>query len=71
VASRPDPKALRKIVSHRSLLNGDEKGVAFDLGALRSQPIQEDLDYGGVRLRATASSSSAFRATAVRFGHIG
>jgi hypothetical protein len=48
-----------------------DDGVAFDLGALRSQPIQEDLDYGGVRLRATASSSSAFRATAVRFGHIG
>jgi predicted nucleotidyltransferase component of viral defense system len=36
-----------------------DDGVAFDLGALRSQPIREELDYGGVRLRGTASLAGA------------
>ncbi|HEY0686298.1 MAG TPA: nucleotidyl transferase AbiEii/AbiGii toxin family protein [Steroidobacter sp.] len=36
-----------------------EDGVTFDGAALRASPIREDLEYGGVRLRTTATLARA------------
>jgi predicted nucleotidyltransferase component of viral defense system len=36
-----------------------EDGVTFDLGALRIEPIREELEYGGSRLRTTAALAGA------------
>ena len=45
-----------------------DDGVAFDLDALRVGPIREELEYGGVRLRGTASLSGARIAVVVDIG---
>jgi hypothetical protein len=36
-----------------------EDGVEFDGGALRTEPIREELDYGGLRLRTAATLAAA------------
>ena len=46
---------------------GDD-GVAFDLDALRAGPIREEIEYGGVRLRGTASLAGAHIAVVVDIG---
>ena len=46
---------------------GDD-GVAFDLDALQVGQIREELEYGGVRLRGTASLSGARIAVVVDIG---
>lgn len=46
---------------------GDD-GVAFDLDALQVAPIREELEYGGVRLRSTASLAGARIAVVVDIG---
>jgi hypothetical protein len=43
-------------------------GVSFDLEALRAGRIREELDYGGVRLRTTATVSGARIAVAIDIG---
>ena len=45
-----------------------DDGVAFDLGALQVGLIREELEYGGVRLRGTASLSGARIAVVVDIG---
>jgi predicted nucleotidyltransferase component of viral defense system len=45
-----------------------EDGVAFDLEALRAGLIREELEYGGVRLRMTATVSGARIAVVVDIG---
>lgn len=46
---------------------GDD-GVAFDLDALQAGPIREEIEYGGVRLRGTASLDGAHIAVVVDIG---
>lgn len=46
---------------------GDD-GVAFDLDELRAGPIREEIEYGGVRLRGTASLAGAHIAVVVDIG---
>jgi Nucleotidyl transferase AbiEii toxin, Type IV TA system len=36
-----------------------DDGIKFDGGALRADPIREQLEYGGLRLRTTAALASA------------
>jgi len=38
---------------------GADDGVTFDIGALRIEPIREELEYGGSRLRTTAALAGA------------
>lgn len=46
-------------VFHEVLAITADDGVAFDLAALRLDPIREEQEYGGVRLRTTATVSGA------------
>jgi predicted nucleotidyltransferase component of viral defense system len=45
-----------------------DDGVVFDLAALRIDPIREEQEYGGVRLRTTATVSGARIAVVVDVG---
>jgi predicted nucleotidyltransferase component of viral defense system len=54
----PSPDAM--IAAFREILAADvADGVKFDLDALRVDRIREELEYGGLRLRTTASISGA------------
>lgn len=54
----PDPDAM--IAVFREILAADvADGVDFDSNALRVDQIREELEYGGLRLRTTASISGA------------
>lgn len=54
----PSPDAM--IAAFREILAADvADGVEFDLDALRVDRIREELEYGGLRLRTTASISGA------------
>ena len=54
----PDPEAM--LTAFRDILRkpGDD-GVVFDVNALRIDRIREEQEYGGLRLRTTASISGA------------
>lgn len=54
----PEPEAM--LATFRDVLSlKDDDGVEFDAGALRVDRIREELEYGGLRLRTTASISGA------------
>jgi len=54
----PGPEAM--LATFREILmQAAEDGVEFDVDALRVDRIREELDYGGLRLRTTASVSGA------------
>ena len=54
----PSPDAM--LATFREILAQDTgDGVAFDADALRIDRIREELEYGGLRLRTTASISGA------------
>lgn len=54
----PEPEAMLK--TFREILANDANdGVSFDVGALRVDRIREELEYGGLRLKTTASISGA------------
>ena len=54
----PSPDAM--VAAFKEILAADaDDGVKFDLNALRVDPIREKLEYGGLRLRTTASISGA------------
>lgn len=54
----PEPEAM--LATFRDILTlNDDDGVKFDVGALRVDRIREELEYGGLRLRTTASISGA------------
>jgi len=64
-----DPDEQRIIDIFREVLAiASDDGVEFDLDALRVARIREDIKYGGVRLRGTASLSGARIAIAVDIG---
>ncbi|MCG7509067.1 nucleotidyl transferase AbiEii/AbiGii toxin family protein [Mesorhizobium retamae] len=55
-----DPSAEPMLVTFREILAQDAgDGVEFDADALRVDRIREELQYGGLRLRTTASISGA------------
>jgi predicted nucleotidyltransferase component of viral defense system len=63
----PNPDAL--ITVFREILAANvADGVEFDVGALRVDRIREELEYGGLRLRTTASISGARIAVTVDVG---
>lgn len=63
----PDPDAM--ITVFQEILAADvADGVEFDLDALRVDQIREALEYGGLRLRTTASISGARIAVTVDVG---
>lgn len=54
----PEPEAM--LATFRDILALDaDDGVEFDANALRVDRIREELEYGGLRLRTTASISGA------------
>ena len=54
----PSPEAM--LETFREILaRGEDDGVVFDVDALRVDRIREELEYGGLRLRTTASISGA------------
>ena len=54
----PSPDAM--LSTFREILAQDASdGVVFDVNALRVDRIREELEYGGLRLRTTASISGA------------
>lgn len=54
----PEPEAM--LATFRDILAlNDDDGVEFDVDALRVDRIREELEYGGLRLRTTASISGA------------
>ena len=55
-----DPEPERMLAAFRDILVQDAAdGVEFDVDALRVDRIREELEYGGLRLRTTASISGA------------
>lgn len=55
-----DPNPERMLATFREILAQDaDDGVEFDAEALRVDRIREELEYGGLRLRTTASISGA------------
>ena len=54
----PDPDAL--IAVFRAVMaQPEDDGLTFDAAGLRAEPIREDIEYGGVRLRTRASLAGA------------
>lgn len=63
----PDPEAI--VAAFREILAADvADGVEFDSHALRVDQIREELAYGGLRLRTTASISGARIAVTIDVG---
>lgn len=55
-----DPEPEEMLETFREILaDAANDGVSFDVGALRVDRIREDVDYGGLRLKTTASISGA------------
>lgn len=54
----PDPDALVRLFQDL-FAAPEEDGLVFDIAALRADLIREDLEYGGVRLRTTATLDGA------------
>ena len=55
-----DPSADAMVATFREILSIEvDDGVRFDVDAVRVDPIREGLEYGGLRLRTTASISGA------------
>lgn len=55
-----DPSAEPMLATFREILAQEaDDGVEFDVDALRVDRIREELEYGGLRLRTTASISGA------------
>lgn len=55
-----DPSADALLAAFREVMTIDaDDGVSFDLKALRIEPIREEVEYGGSRLRTTAALAGA------------
>jgi len=63
----PDPEGLLEIFRDVMSSGGDD-GVAFEPATLRHEPIREDNDYGGLRLKARARVGGAQLAIVVDIG---
>jgi predicted nucleotidyltransferase component of viral defense system len=59
LAAFGDPSPDAMVAAFKDILATDvDEGVEFDLDALRIEQIHEELEYGGLRLRTTASALS-------------
>lgn len=64
-----DPSPDDVLATFREILGQDaEDGVTFDVGALRVERIREELAYGGLRLRTTATIGGACVSVVVDIG---
>ena len=55
-----DPSDDARLAAFREVLSiAVDEGIAFDAAKLQIQPIREDLEYGGSRLRTTAGLAGA------------
>lgn len=64
-----DPSAEPMLATFREILTQEAgDGVEFDADALRVDRIREELEYGGLRLRTTASISGARISLAIDIG---
>ncbi|HEX4179427.1 MAG TPA: nucleotidyl transferase AbiEii/AbiGii toxin family protein [Caulobacteraceae bacterium] len=63
----PDPDALIEVFRQVMAAPGTD-ALVFDVNALRSEPIREDVEYGGVRLRTRATLDGARIAIAIDIG---
>ncbi|MBX5086723.1 nucleotidyl transferase AbiEii/AbiGii toxin family protein [Rhizobium lentis] len=63
----PEPEAMLATFREILTLDGGD-GVEFDTDALRVDRIREELEYGGLRLRTTASISGARIALTIDIG---
>ena len=53
------PDAIAQAFRTIFALHVDDDGVVFDVDAVETAPIREELDYGGVRVRTTATIAGA------------
>lgn len=63
----PNPKALIEVF-HQVMARDEGDGLQFDVEGLRADPIREDVEYGGVRLRTRATLDGARIPIAVDIG---
>lgn len=63
----PTPEAMLQVFREVLAAEGQD-GVAFDIGALRVDRIREQLEYGGLRLRGTATIGGAVAPLIVDIG---
>ncbi|MBN9460866.1 MAG: nucleotidyl transferase AbiEii/AbiGii toxin family protein [Burkholderiales bacterium] len=55
-----DPAPESMVATFREICAiGFDDGITFDVDGLRAEPIREELDYGGLRLRTTAQLAGA------------
>ncbi len=54
----PDPEALVQVFREIMAADADD-GLIFDTDGLRAEPIREEVEYGGVRLRTRATLDGA------------
>lgn len=54
----PNPEALAQAFREVMAIAAED-GLVFDVEALRTEPIREDVDYGGVRLKTVATLDRA------------
>src|SRR3546814_20569544 len=66
-----DPSEAAMLATFRDILAQDaEDGVVFDPDTLRVDRIREELDYGGLRLRAIASVGGARISLTIDIGFV-
>lgn len=64
-----DPDPQRMLEAFRKILATDlDDGITFDIAALRIDRIREELEYGGLRLRTTATIAGARVAITIDIG---
>ena len=64
-----DPDPQRMLEAFRKILATDlDDGITFDIAGLRIDRIREELEYGGVRLRTTATIAGARIAVTIDIG---
>jgi predicted nucleotidyltransferase component of viral defense system len=66
----PSPDAM--VAAFKEILATDiDDGVEFDLNAVRVDPIREEVEYGGLRLRTTASITGFIMPHAIAAAKLG
>jgi hypothetical protein len=55
------PKAIAETFHAICIQPVEDDGVVFDVDGLEAAPIREEVEYGGVRVRTTATQAPAFR----------
>ena len=53
------PEAIGEVLQEICGQPVDDDGVVFDIGAITAVPIREDVEYGGIRVRTSATIAGA------------